>query len=373
MFKVEDYLINFYKKKRYFYKYKDLNWPNKSRQISEFKILSSIIKDRYYSITDYGSGYGCLYSYLKNKPLQYFGYEINKDFFIRSKKIFKKNNNVTFYKSTNIKYKSDYIICSGVFSIKGLCSNKLFYNFLKKTIKLFINNSYKGFSANFHWDICNKNTRRNHIFYSNIKSILKLIPRKIFKIKIIKNRKKKIFYILATRIKNSQNIFVCNTKGTNIKYLITELKNNNCLLIIFDNIKLANLTLKNKINTIFYYTKKNKYLFNKYLYSTLKKIKYIKRIFIFSRYLISNQNLELKKNKFINLHYSLLPKYKGLQGMRNSIESSDKYIGSTLHYINKEIDSGKIISQKKILNKGSFYLKKKKIFYLGLGLVKSNL
>jgi len=372
MFKVEDYLINFYKKKHKYF-YSDLNWPSKSRQISEFKILSSIIKDKYYSITDYGSGYGNLYSYLKNKPLQYFGYEINKDFFSKSKKNFKKKKNILFYNSSNIKNKTDYIICSGIFSIKGLCSNKQFYNFLKKIIKSFINNSYKGFSANFHWDICNKNMRKNHIFYSNIKSILKLIPKKIFKIKIIKNRKKKVFYILATRIKNSQNIFVCNTKGTNIKYLIPELKNNNCLLIIFNNIRLANLTLKNKINTIFYYDKKNKSLFNKYLYSTLKEIKHIKRIFIFSRYLISNQNLELKKNKFINLHYSLLPKYKGLQGMRNSIESSDKYIGCTLHYINKEIDSGKIISQKKFLNNGRDYLKKKKIFYLGLSLVKSNL
>jgi hypothetical protein len=73
MFKVEDYLINFYKKKHKYF-YKDLNWPSKSRQLSEFKILSSIIKDRYYSITDYGSGYGDLYFYLKNKPLQYFGY-----------------------------------------------------------------------------------------------------------------------------------------------------------------------------------------------------------------------------------------------------------------------------------------------------------
>jgi hypothetical protein len=180
----------------------------------------SIIKEKYYSITDYGSGYGDLYSYLKNKPLQYFGYEINKKFYLRAKKIFSKKKNVYFYNAENIKYKSDYIICSGLFSIKGLSSNKDFYIFLKKIIKLFINNSYKGFSANFHWDVCNKNFRKKHIFYSNIKNILSLIPKDKFNIKIIKNKKKYVFYIFVTRLQNSPNIFVCNTKGTNIKYLI---------------------------------------------------------------------------------------------------------------------------------------------------------
>ena len=47
---------------------------------------------------------------------------------------------------------------------------------------------------------------------------------------------------------------------------------------------------------------------------------------------------------FINIHPSLLPKYKGLDSFDNSLSSSDEYIGSTLHYINDKLDDGEIIS-----------------------------
>jgi folate-dependent phosphoribosylglycinamide formyltransferase PurN len=372
MLKVKNNLINFsVKKNKYFYK--DLNFQSKSRKVIKFKILSSIINEKYYSIIDYGSSCGDLYFYLKNKPLQYFGYEVNKKSFRIAKKKFSQKKNVYFYNSRKIKYKSDYIICSKLFSIKELSLNKEFYFFFKRKIKLFINNSYKGFSVVFNWDIYNDGFIRKDIFFLKIKNILSLIPKKKFRIEIIKDKKKNLFYILATRIENSSKVFVCNTRGTNIKCLIPELRNHNCLLIIFDNIKLSNLILKNKIKTVHIYTKKNKHTFNANLYLVLKKIKSIKKIFVFSRFLIFNKNLKLHKDKFINLHYSLLPKYKGLHGMRNSVVSKDKYIGCTLHYINKEIDSGKIIKQKMILNRGNKHLKMKKIFNLGVNLIKSNL
>ena len=52
--------------------------------------------------------------------------------------------------------------------------------------------------------------------------------------------------------------------------------------------------------------------------------------------------------KIINIHPSLLPKYKGLKTHERVILNKEKYTGCTVHYVNKYLDSGKIILQKKI-------------------------
>ena len=52
--------------------------------------------------------------------------------------------------------------------------------------------------------------------------------------------------------------------------------------------------------------------------------------------------------KIINIHPSLLPKYKGLNTHQRAIINNDKFAGCTVHYVDEKIDSGKIIMQKKI-------------------------
>ena len=50
----------------------------------------------------------------------------------------------------------------------------------------------------------------------------------------------------------------------------------------------------------------------------------------------------------LNIHPSLLPKYKGLNTHEKAIKNKDKYSGCTVHFVNSKLDSGKIINQKKI-------------------------
>ena len=50
----------------------------------------------------------------------------------------------------------------------------------------------------------------------------------------------------------------------------------------------------------------------------------------------------------INVHPSLLPKYKGLHAVEQAIESGDKETGCTVHYVNEELDGGEIILQGKV-------------------------
>ena len=52
--------------------------------------------------------------------------------------------------------------------------------------------------------------------------------------------------------------------------------------------------------------------------------------------------------KIINIHPSLLPKYKGLNTHNRAIQNRDKFSGCTVHYVTKKLDSGKIIMQRKV-------------------------
>ena len=53
--------------------------------------------------------------------------------------------------------------------------------------------------------------------------------------------------------------------------------------------------------------------------------------------------------KIVNMHPSLLPKYKGLNTFKRVLENNEKLTGCTVHYVNKKLDSGKIILKKKIV------------------------
>ena len=50
----------------------------------------------------------------------------------------------------------------------------------------------------------------------------------------------------------------------------------------------------------------------------------------------------------INVHPSLLPKYKGLHAVEQALDSNDTITGCTVHYVNEELDGGDIIAQSKV-------------------------
>ena len=67
--------------------------------------------------------------------------------------------------------------------------------------------------------------------------------------------------------------------------------------------------------------------------------------------------------KIINIHPSLLPKYKGLNTHSRALSNKDKFAGCTVHYVSEKLDSGKIIMQKKvkITTRDNLTLLKKKV------------
>ena len=64
---------------------------------------------------------------------------------------------------------------------------------------------------------------------------------------------------------------------------------------------------------------------------------------------LSKKFINTFRHKIINIHPSLLPKYKGLNTHKRVLKNKEKYSGCTVHYVNTSLDSGKIIAKRKIL------------------------
>ena len=64
--------------------------------------------------------------------------------------------------------------------------------------------------------------------------------------------------------------------------------------------------------------------------------------------ILSSSFIRKFKKPILNIHPSLLPKYKGLNTHRRAIKNKDKFSGATVHLVTPKLDSGKIILQKKV-------------------------
>ena len=64
--------------------------------------------------------------------------------------------------------------------------------------------------------------------------------------------------------------------------------------------------------------------------------------------ILSKNFIKKVDGKIVNIHPSLLPKYKGLNTHSRAIKSNDKFTGCTVHYVIGSLDSGKIILQKRV-------------------------
>ena len=148
------------------------------------------------------------------------------------------------------------------------------------------------------------------------------------------------------------SIFISGT-GSNLKNLIIHsLKNSSKFkvnLIISNNPKAKGLNYANefkiKKKIINYSNNKNA---EKKIFIELKKNK-INLICLAGFMKILSKNFIKKfKGKIINIHPSLLPKYKGLNTHKRALVNNEKFSGCTVHYVTNKLDSGKIILQKKV-------------------------
>jgi phosphoribosylglycinamide formyltransferase 1 len=137
---------------------------------------------------------------------------------------------------------------------------------------------------------------------SNLKSLIQKSREYNFPIKIS---------LVITNNKNALGIFYA--KKYSIPYLIINTHKRNYENLIFKEI-------------------------NKYNISLICLAGYMK--------IISKQFINNYKKKIINIHPSLLPKFKGLNTFERILKKKEQKTGCTVHYVNHKLDNGKIILQK---------------------------
>ena len=159
--------------------------------------------------------------------------------------------------------------------------------------------------------------------------------------------------VKLTGYKKIKTAVFISGNGSNLKSLIKFSKTRKSPitinLIITNNPKAKGLKLS-KINKIkkksFNFKKKNK--IEDQVLSVLKKHE-IKIICLAGFMKILSKNFITKfSGKILNIHPSLLPKYKGLNTHQRVLSNNEKYSGCTVHFVNSKLDSGKIILQKKV-------------------------
>ena len=154
-------------------------------------------------------------------------------------------------------------------------------------------------------------------------------------------------------IKKTKTAVFISGKGSNLENLVMFSKKKNSPIsinLIISNTSYAKClkyskkyNIQKKLNFF-----KNKKLAEKKIFKFLQK-KNIKLICLAGFMKILSKNFIKKfKGKIINIHPSLLPKYKGLNTHKKAIENNDKYAGCSVHFVTTKIDSGKIIMQKKV-------------------------
>jgi formyltetrahydrofolate-dependent phosphoribosylglycinamide formyltransferase len=142
-------------------------------------------------------------------------------------------------------------------------------------------------------------------------------------------------------------------KGSNLRSLINNYKKKNSpisiKLVISNNPKAKGLAYAKRSKIIKYITNfKNKNVSEKKLLKKLYNHK-INLICLAGFMKILSVNFIKKfKKPILNIHPSLLPKYKGLNTHTRVIKNKEKYSGATVHLVSAKLDSGKIILQKKI-------------------------
>ena len=142
-------------------------------------------------------------------------------------------------------------------------------------------------------------------------------------------------------------------RGTNLRSLINYSKTKKSLirivLVVSDNFKAKGLNYANKSkinNTVINYS--NKKSFEDQLLKLLKRNNVDLICLAGFMKILSGSFIKKFYKPILNIHPSLLPKYKGLNTHNRAIQNRDKYSGATVHIVNKKLDSGKIIIQKKV-------------------------
>lgn len=167
------------------------------------------------------------------------------------------------------------------------------------------------------------------------------------------------------KLNKAKIVVITSTKGSLLKELLSHNIKNRIFEVVSDRHCEAVKFAKNQNIKTVVYKGKNMKNFSNFLYERYKDKK-IDFYLIFFTKIIEGKFLILNKNKIVNAHPALLPTFKGLNAFKKNYLSRNKYYGATIHFIDKGIDTGPIISKIKIIknNRNDYKKSRHNVFKL---------
>ena len=152
--------------------------------------------------------------------------------------------------------------------------------------------------------------------------------------------------------KKNTAVFISG-RGSNLKSLIKYSKKKNSLikiiLVISNNPEAEGLKYASESKIKIYGIKsKKKSNFENNSLKLLKKYNIDLLCLAGFMKILSSKFIKKFSKPILNIHPSLLPKYKGLNTHERAIKNKDKYAGASIHKVTEKLDSGKVILQKKV-------------------------
>ena len=136
---------------------------------------------------------------------------------------------------------------------------------------------------------------------------------------------------------------MCSGEGTNFENIVHSCPKHEVVLMVYNKKKCRAKKRADRLDIPSCYTKDEDEiiaLFNAYQVDMIVMAGWMK--------IVSKKFVDEFAGRIINLHPSLLPKYKGLHAIEQAMKAGETETGATVHFVNEHLDSGAIIRQQEV-------------------------
>ena len=136
---------------------------------------------------------------------------------------------------------------------------------------------------------------------------------------------------------------MCSGEGTNFENIVHSCPDHDVVIMVYNKKKCKAKKRAERLDIRSCYSKDEDEiiaLFNAYNVDLIVMAGWMR--------IVSKKFCEAFSGRIINLHPSLLPKYKGLDAVERAIEAGESETGCSVHFVTEELDSGAIIKQQEV-------------------------
>ena len=140
-------------------------------------------------------------------------------------------------------------------------------------------------------------------------------------------------------------VVMCSSEGTNFENIVTSCPEIDVVLMVYNkkDCGAAKRAKRLGISSCYIKSKDETIIINEFKWA---RIDYI---FLAGwMRILSSRFIQAFPDKIINIHPSLLPKYKGLDPIQRALDNGDEVTGCTVHIVTEELDSGRILMQEEV-------------------------